>query len=238
MVKWSSFCGLSKTSVRAGLSITKLDSGCSTMQVFVIVYVSGSIFADHAFFFASSYTMVPIWQNTVRIFAILLWWFLSKRTSEKRTRPELSGMLYILLHRPLCTSSTVLLVVNFCESWYVYAFKTSHYALALLPPSHKHLPIWHHSARQRPSSRATFVLPPPTSTAVAKGAFTLTFPICASTPSPFSQTSAPLPSTPKGSPKCGPRGNRYPTVTLLPHGTWPGKNAPKTHPSPQVIARF
>ena len=54
----------------------------------------------------------------------------------------------------------------------------------LLPPSHKHLPIWHHSARQRPSSRATFVLPPPTSTAVAKGAFTLTFPICASTPSP------------------------------------------------------
>ena len=47
-----------------------------------------------------------------------------KKTSEKRTRPELSGMLYILLHRPLCTSSTVLLVVNFCESWwYVYAFK-------------------------------------------------------------------------------------------------------------------
>ena len=38
--------------VRAELSITKLDSGCSTTQVCVIAYVSGSIFADHAFFVA------------------------------------------------------------------------------------------------------------------------------------------------------------------------------------------
>ena len=42
---------------------------------------------------------------------------------------KLSVMLTVFLlptderSRPLCTSSTVLLVVNCCASWYVYAFK-------------------------------------------------------------------------------------------------------------------